>query len=129
MNYSPLEIGPHDMSIVSPSYDTLDVHPRRRLTEASLCESREILGIMPLQGAEELFGLRQGQPELLEALVVFVELSGWGLLVPEPTHGRSAAKVWRLCTPAMAAGLTDHVWSLKEVLCYRVPPWPQPPIV
>jgi hypothetical protein len=57
------------------------------------------------------------------------QLSGWGLLVPEPTHGRSAAKVWRLCTPAMAAGLTDHVWSLEEVLCYRVPPWPQPPIV
>jgi hypothetical protein len=30
-----------------------------------------------------------------------------------------------LCTPVMAAGLTDHVWSLKEVLFYRVPPWPQ----
>jgi hypothetical protein len=29
----------------------------------------------------------------------------------------------------MAAGLTDHVWSLKEVLCYRVPPWPQPQMV
>jgi hypothetical protein len=26
----------------------------------------------------------------------------------------------------MAAGLTDHVWSLKEVLLYRVLPWPQP---
>jgi hypothetical protein len=24
----------------------------------------------------------------------------------------------------MAAGLTDHVWSLKEVLLYRVTPWP-----
>jgi IS1 family transposase len=47
------------------------------------------------------------------------------LLVPEATHGRSAAQVWRPCTPAMAAGLTDHVWSLKEVLLYRVPPWPQ----
>jgi transposase-like protein/IS1 family transposase len=47
------------------------------------------------------------------------------LLVPEATNGRSSAKVWRPCTPAMAAGLTDHVWSLKEVLLYRVPPWPQ----
>ena len=28
-------------------------------------------------------------------------------------------------TPAMAAGVTDHVWSFKEVLLYRVPPWPQ----
>jgi transposase-like protein/IS1 family transposase len=47
------------------------------------------------------------------------------LLVPEATKGRGSAKVWRPCTPAMAAGLTDHVWSLKEVLLYRVPPWPQ----
>ena len=27
-------------------------------------------------------------------------------------------------TPAMAAGLTDHIWSLQEVLCYQVPPAP-----
>jgi hypothetical protein len=26
----------------------------------------------------------------------------------------------------MAAGLTDRVWSLQEVLLFRVPPWPQP---
>jgi transposase-like protein len=31
-------------------------------------------------------------------------------------------------TPAMAAGLTDHCWSVQEFLCHRVPPprW-QPP--
>jgi hypothetical protein len=51
------------------------------------------------------------------------------LLVPEPTNGNGSTKRWRPCTPAMAAGLTDHVWSLKEVLCYRVPPWPQPQTV
>lgn len=45
---------------------------------------------------------------------------------PEVTNGSGSAKVWRPCTPALAAGLTDHVWSLKEVLLYRVPPWPQP---
>src|SRR5216683_6027939 len=45
---------------------------------------------------------------------------------PEPTHGSGSAKRWRPCTPAMAAGLTDHVWSLREVLLFRVPPWPQP---
>ena len=50
------------------------------------------------------------------------------LLIPQPTNGRGSAKVGRPCTPAMAAGLTDHVWSLKEVLLYRVPPWPQPQI-
>ncbi len=45
---------------------------------------------------------------------------------PLPTKGTGSAKQWRPCTPAMAAGLTDHVWSLREVLRYRVPPWPQP---
>jgi IS1 family transposase len=45
---------------------------------------------------------------------------------PLPTNGTGSAKLWHSCTPAMAAGLTDHVWSLREVLLYRVPPWPQP---
>ncbi len=26
------------------------------------------------------------------------------------------------CTPAMASGLTTHIWSLQEVLTYKVPP-------
>ena len=47
------------------------------------------------------------------------------LTEPIPTNGSGSAKVWRPCTPAMAAGLSDHVWSLTEVLLYRVPPWPQ----
>jgi IS1 family transposase len=45
---------------------------------------------------------------------------------PEPTNGSGSARQWRPCTPAMAAGLTDHVWALREVLLFRVPPWPQP---
>jgi IS1 family transposase/transposase-like protein len=50
------------------------------------------------------------------------------VLLPQPalTHGTGSAKRWRPCTPAMAAGLTDQVWSLREVLLFRVPPWPQP---
>jgi IS1 family transposase len=51
------------------------------------------------------------------------------LRIAEPTKGSGSAKLWRPCTPAMAAGLTDHVWTLKEVLLYRVPPWPQPQMV
>jgi IS1 family transposase len=47
------------------------------------------------------------------------------LSVPEVTNGRGSAKLWRPCTPALAAGLTDHVWSLREGLMFRVPPWPQ----
>jgi hypothetical protein len=45
---------------------------------------------------------------------------------PLPTNGTGSAKQWQPCTPAMAAGLTDQVWSLREVLLFRVPPWPQP---
>jgi IS1 family transposase len=45
---------------------------------------------------------------------------------PLPTNGNGSAKQWRPCTPAMAAGLTDRVWTLREVLLFRVPPWPQP---
>ena len=48
--------------------------------------------------------------------------------LPQPgaTNGTGSGKLWQPCTPAMAAGLTDHVWTLREVLLYRVPPWPQP---
>jgi IS1 family transposase len=45
---------------------------------------------------------------------------------PEPTHGTGSAKRWQPRTPAMATGLTDHIWTLREVLLFRVPPWPQP---
>ena len=50
------------------------------------------------------------------------------LLIPDVTNGSGSAKGWQPYTPAMAAGLTDHVWSLKEVLLFRVPPWPQPQV-
>jgi hypothetical protein len=29
---------------------------------------------------------------------------------------------WHERTPAMAAGLTDHPWTLQELLSYQVPP-------
>jgi hypothetical protein len=45
---------------------------------------------------------------------------------PEPTYGSGSAKRWQPQTPALAAGLPDHVGTLREVLRFRVPPWPQP---
>jgi IS1 family transposase len=45
---------------------------------------------------------------------------------PMRTNDKGSAKLWQPRTPAMAAGLTDHIWSLREVLLFRVPPWPQP---
>jgi hypothetical protein len=38
--------------------------------------------------------------------------------LPQPINGRK----WQQRTPAMAAGLTDHMWTLAELLSYRVPP-------
>ena len=37
-------------------------------------------------------------------------------LVPEPPHGTGSAKVWPPWPPAMAAGVTDHVWPRQEGL-------------
>ena len=45
---------------------------------------------------------------------------------PLPTNGTGSAKHWRPRTPAMAAGLTDHIWTLRELWLFRGPPWPQP---
>jgi len=34
---------------------------------------------------------------------------------------------WVERTPAMAAGITNEVWTVSELLTYRVPPWPYVP--
>lgn len=43
--------------------------------------------------------------------------------VREPTRGTGSFRRWRLRTPAMAAGITDHIWTTSELLSYRVPVW------
>jgi IS1 family transposase len=73
-------------------------------------------------------GLRQ-QLALFQTYHNFV-LPHASLRLPlfEMTPQMEAVKRWQPRTPAMAAGLTDRVWSLREVLLYRVPPWPQPSV-
>ena len=89
-------------------------------------------------GGRRVNTLCQGEDGIRQQLVVYHAYYNFclphsslrqPLPVPEITKGSGSAKRWRPCTPAMAAGLTDHVWSLKEVLLYRVPPWPQPQLV
>ena len=79
--------------------------------------------------------LWKGEDGLLQQLAVFHCYYNFclphaslrqALPLPQPTNGTGSAKTWQPHTPAMAAGLTDHVWSLREVLLFRVPPWPQP---
>ncbi|HEY7491612.1 MAG TPA: hypothetical protein VIH59_10955 [Candidatus Tectomicrobia bacterium] len=41
---------------------------------------------------------------------------GWGTAAP-------------MGIPAVAVGRTARVWTLHEVLLFRVPPWPQPQAV
>ena len=43
------------------------------------------------------------------------------LPIPESTRGTGSPRRWRPVTPAMAAGITDHVWTTTELLSYRVP--------
>jgi len=45
---------------------------------------------------------------------------------PLPTRGTGSPKKWEQRTPAMAAGLTDHIWSMEELLKYHVPPLATP---
>ena len=41
---------------------------------------------------------------------------------PQPTRGSGSFKKTLFVTPAMMAGITDHVWTMEELLSYRVPP-------
>jgi len=43
------------------------------------------------------------------------------LAEPIPTRGSGSPKLWQAVTPAMAAGLTDHIWNTSELLSDRVP--------
>jgi transposase-like protein len=38
--------------------------------------------------------------------------------------GQAEGRKWQGRTPAMAAGLTDHRWTMRELLSHRVPPPP-----
>ena len=48
------------------------------------------------------------------------------LPVPIPTNGNGSPKLWEQRTPAMAAGITDHIWTMEELLMFRAPPYHQP---
>jgi IS1 family transposase len=61
----------------------------------------------------------------LRALETGMYLVGCTYNLCFPHHELSKGKhLGYSCTPAMAAGLTDHLWSIEELLCFQVPPPP-----
>ena len=44
---------------------------------------------------------------------------------PVPTRGSGSPKKWQHCTPAMVVGLTNQVWTVQQLLLFRIPPWRQ----
>jgi hypothetical protein len=62
---------------------------------------------------------------------LWVSLASYHLVLPhtrwreplptsEPTRGLGSQRKWRPVIPAMAAGLTDHVWTTQGLLSSRV---------
>jgi IS1 family transposase len=71
-------------------------------------------------------GLRQ-QLALFHAYHNFVlPRASLRLPLPDLMDARESGKRWKSRPPALAAGLTDRVWSVREVLMFRMPPGPQP---
>jgi hypothetical protein len=42
---------------------------------------------------------------------------------PERTRHGALCPRWRACTPAMAAGVTEHGWTFRELLTAQFEPW------
>lgn len=68
-------------------------------------------------------GFSKERPKLRQHLYL---VSGYYHFVKEHLGLRervnSPNRKWRQRTPAMAGGVTDHIWSADELLIYRVPP-------
>jgi len=62
----------------------------------------------------------QRQLDLEDAIFNFVRPHS--ALKIKLTQAGPYGRQWEQRTPAMAAGLTDHIWSLEELLSYRLPP-------
>jgi IS1 family transposase len=97
-------------SFVSLHNRTLREH-NRRLTRKTTGFSKELLGLeKQLWLSLAYYHLCLPHTSLREALQN-----------PESTRGCGQRSKWRKVTPAMAAGITDHVWTISELLGYRVP--------
>jgi transposase-like protein/IS1 family transposase len=114
----------------------------RRLTQGVLCAAQHLLeqsrggSVLNTAFIERLNGtVRERLASLtrkcrhaahrLQALETGMYLIGCTYNLCFPHHELSSAKHFGFpCTPAMASGLTDHIWSIGEVLTSKVAPAP-----
>lgn len=80
-------------------------HENRRLTRKTIAFSKSIQGL-------------QHQLSLYQGYYNFVR-PHQGLRLPLP-RCKKALQKWQQRTPAVAAGLTNHIWSLKEFMSKRI---------
>jgi len=80
-------------------------HENRRLTRKTIAFSKKVAGLL-------------AQMSLYQAYFNFVRPHR-GLRHYIPSYEQGLRK-WQLDTPAVAAGLTDHPWSLRELMTLKV---------
>lgn len=59
----------------------------------------------------------ENQLAFYQGYFIFIRLH-WCLRI---SWNQPGPKKWQRLTPAMAAGISDHPWTLKEFLCYKIP--------
>lgn len=79
-------------------------HENRRLTRKTIAFSKKVEGL-------------KAQVSFYQAYFNFVR-SHRGLQLRIPSYENGLQK-WQQRTPAVAAGLTDHIWSLKELMSFK----------
>lgn len=78
-------------------------HENRRLSRKTIAFSKTIRGL-------------RDQLAFYHGYFNFIRLH-WGLRAP---LNHSGIKRWLRLTPAMAAGISDHPWTIKEFLSYKI---------
>jgi transposase-like protein/IS1 family transposase len=136
----------HIGSVIKPTEKKRVVEVTRRMASGLLAQAEKLL--MQSQGGsvlntaflerlnatfrERLASLTRKSRHAarrLQALETGMYLIGCSYNFCFAHHELSKAKHWGMaCTPAMASGLTDHVWSVGQLLTYKLapPPWVEP---
>jgi hypothetical protein len=94
----------HDIHTVYIERHNLNLrHENRRLTRKTVAFSKEVVWLeRQMHLYQAYFNLARPHRGLRQ------RLNGDGIVR------------WYRRTPAMAAGVTDHIWTLREIMCYKI---------